>query len=56
MSRRWGRPVTFANVASMLALVVALSGSAYAVGLARDGVGAPHKKTAVRSSRSRTTA
>jgi hypothetical protein len=50
MSRRWGRPVTFANVASMLALVVALSGSAYAVGLARDSVGAPQiKKNAVRS-------
>ena len=50
MSRRLRDLATFANVASMLALVVALSGSAYAVGLAEDSVGARQiKKNAVRS-------
>jgi hypothetical protein len=50
MSRRLRDLVTFANVASMLAVVVAMSGSAYAASLARDSVGAPQiKKGAVRS-------
>jgi hypothetical protein len=51
MPRRVRDLVTFANVAAVLALVVALSGSAYAASLAKNSVGAPQiKKNAVRSS------
>jgi hypothetical protein len=50
MWNRIGKLFSFANVVSLLALVVALSGSAYAVTLAKNSVGAPEiKKGAVRS-------
>jgi hypothetical protein len=40
--RRWiATKVTFANVTAMLALVVALSGTAYAADIARNSVGSP---------------
>lgn len=48
--------LTFANVVSLIALFVALSGGAYALTIPRDSVGAKQlKKNAVTASKSRRT-